>query len=227
MCLKSNRIQTIAFLFTSFLLFKTLSAQVYEFTSSKEEKEIIHRIIMDEEYFIETQFMGSSSDFILTRGGFFQKEAGKISVIFEFNSNYANDSLKQMDIARNTQWQKISESKQPLDGKWLMAGRVRDEGERRRNTSGPRKTMKILKDGYFQWTAFNTETFQFFGSGGGAYKAQDGSYTESIEYFSRDNNKVGLQLEFDFEEKGNDWYHKGFSSKGDPMHEIWTQRKQK
>ena len=77
MYLKSNRIQTIAFLFTSFLLFKTLSAQVYEFTSSKEEDETIHRIIMDEEYFVETQFTGSSSAFILTRGGFFQKEAGK------------------------------------------------------------------------------------------------------------------------------------------------------
>jgi hypothetical protein len=26
--------------------------------------------------------------------------------------------------------------------------------------------------------------------------------------------------------KEGDWHHKGFSSKGDPKYEIWTQRKQ-
>ena len=50
-----------------------------------------------------------------------------------------------------------------------MAGRITDEGEKRRDISKPRKTMKFLKNGNFQWIAFNTETFQFFGSGGGTY----------------------------------------------------------
>ena len=56
-----------------------------------------------------------------------------------------------------------------------MAGRVRPEGEKRRNLNGPRKTLKFLLDGHFQWTAFNTESFKFFGSGGGTYTAKDGS----------------------------------------------------
>ena len=105
-----------------------------------------------------------------------------------------------------------------------MAGRVKDNQERRRDTSRSRKTMKILVDGYFQWIAFNIATFSFHGTGGGSYNAVNGTYTETIEYFSRDNNKVGISLVFEYEKKGSDWYHKGFSSKGDPLHEIWTIR---
>ena len=62
---------------------------------------------------------------------------------------------------------KQKEKASGVDGKWLMAGRVKPEGEQRRDISRSRKTMKFLIDGFFQWTAFNTETFQFFGSGGG------------------------------------------------------------
>ena len=45
------------------------------------------------------------------------------------------------------------------------------------------------------------------------------------EYFSRDDSKVGLNLEFDYELINKEWNHKGFSSKGDPLHEIWVVRK--
>ena len=105
-----------------------------------------------------------------------------------------------------------------------MAGRINGEEERRRDTNRPRKTMKILLGGYFQWTAYDTERFSFYGAGGGTYRATAGTYTETIDYFSRDNNKVGISLGFEYEKKGVDWYHKGFSSRGDPLHEIWTFR---
>lgn len=84
--------------------------------------------------------------------------------------------------------------------------------------------MKFLVDGYFQWIAFNTESLAFFGSGGGTYSATEGTYTEQIEYFSRDNSRVGMALSFQYDQKGKDWYHKGKSSKGNPMHEIWSSR---
>ena len=105
-----------------------------------------------------------------------------------------------------------------------MAGRMTDQGERRRDSSRPRKTMKFLLDGYFQWIAFNTETFQFFGTGGGYYTAEIGKYIEHIEYFSRDNSRVGAILPFNYSLKESDWHHQGFSSKGDPIHEIWSTR---
>lgn len=84
--------------------------------------------------------------------------------------------------------------------------------------------MKILVDGYFQWIAFNTNTFSFMGTGGGSYTAENGTYKEKIDYFSRDNKKVGISLSFSYSKNGQDWHHKGFSSKGDPIHEIWAFR---
>jgi hypothetical protein len=35
---------------------------------------------------------------------------------------------------------------------------------------------------------------------------------------------VGVSLKFNFELLGKKWEHKGFSSKGNPVHEIWSKR---
>ena len=111
-----------------------------------------------------------------------------------------------------------------LKGAWLMAGRVRDGKKQLRNTSGPRKTMKLLSGKRFQWIAYNTESKKFMGTGGGTYTTKNGVYSEKIEFFSRDNSKSGIELEFEYEIIDNEWNHKGFSSKGDPLHEIWKPR---
>ena len=209
------------------ILFSSLfyvHGQVYTFQSKENGKTVTHRILIDNSYLVETQFVTNPAQFILTRGGFYSKEGKEISVNFEFNSNFKKDSLKKLKINWSKDWGEVSEKPKDLNGKWLMAGRVIDQGERRRDTSRPRKTMKFLLDGYFQWTAFNTETFQFFGSGGGSYTAENGKYTEHIQYFSRDNSRVGAVLPFNYTLKGSDWHHQGYSSKGDPMHEIWTMR---
>lgn len=209
-----------------FLILFGLKAQVFSFQTNENQKGITHRILMDQNYFVETQFVSDPPEFILTRGGFYTQSGEEFMVDFEFNSNFEKDGLKQMKIEKTKKWKKISNSPMDLNGKWLMAGRMTDQGERRRDTSAPRKTMKFLWDGYFQWIAFNTETFEFFGSGGGFYTAENGKYTEHIEYFSRDNSRVGAVLPFDYSLKDSDWHHQGFSSKGDPMHEIWSIRKQ-
>ncbi len=207
------------------ILFSSFSfAQVYNFKNEKNGKIINHRITIDKEYIVETQFISDPAEFILTRGGYYTKSSNKYKIAFEFNSNYENDSLRKLELTHNNLWNKLSKTPIDLDGKWLMVGRVTDKGERRRDVSKPRKTMKFLKNGYFQWIAFNTETFQFFGSGGGFYTAENKTYTENIEFFSRNNNSVGRILPFQYSIKGNDWHHQGRSSKGDPMHEIWTSR---
>jgi hypothetical protein len=90
------------------------------------------------------------------------------------------------------------------------------------STRGPRKTIKVLSGTRFQWAAINTETKQFFGGGGGTYTTANGKYTEKIEFFSRDNNRVGARLTFDFALKPDGWHHAGLSSKGEPIYEIWA-----
>ena len=111
-----------------------------------------------------------------------------------------------------------------LQGAWLMSGRIREGKTQIRDTNGPRKTMKILSGTRFQWIAYNTETKQFLGTGGGTYTTTNGEYTENIEFFSRDDSKVGLGLKFKYELIDGNWHHSGLSSKGDPMNEIWSLR---
>ena len=192
---------------------------------SYSENGIINRIIIDNNYLVMTSYKVDSNKFIKTIGGFYNKEGNRFNMSLEFNSNFKNDSISKIEIEKKANWKKISLKKNDLQGKWLMVGRVRNGNEQRRNLDRPRKTMKFLINGYFQWIAFNTETFQFSGSGGGKYTTKDGKYIESIEYFSRDDSKVGLNLEFDYELINKEWNHKGFSSKGDPLHEIWVVRK--
>lgn len=202
----------------------SLFGQVFSFKSLQNGQKIEHRILMDDEYIVETQFTSNPNQFLKTIGGFYKKKGNEIIVKLEFNSNFSKDSLKTISISDNSKWKKISGVNSLLQGKWLMSGRVRGKTERRRDTNQPRKTMKILVDGYFQWIAFNTNTFSFMGTGGGSYTAENGTYKEKIDYFSRDNKKVGISLSFSYSKNGQDWHHKGFSSKGDPIHEIWAFR---
>ncbi len=72
--------------------------------------------------------------------------------------------------------------------------------------------MKLLSGTRFQWIAYNIETKMFMGTGGGTYTTIDGKYTENIEFFSRDNSKAGLSLEFNYLIEDDEWNHSGFSS---------------
>ena len=207
------------------LLIFTVTTYSQSDVYSYSENGIINRIIIDNNYFVMTSYKVDTNEFVKTIGGFYSENGSKLNIDLEFNSNYKNDSISKIKIEKKANWKKISLKENDLQGKWLMVGRVRNGNEQRRNLDRPRKTMKFLINGYFQWIAFNTETFQFSGSGGGKYITKDGKYIESIEYFSRDDSKVGLNLEFDYELINKEWNHKGFSSKGDPLHEIWVVRK--
>ena len=68
-------------------------AQVFSFMNEENGKIITHRIVIDNEYLIETQFSSNPAEFILTRGGFYTKNGGNFKIEFEFNSNYKMDSL--------------------------------------------------------------------------------------------------------------------------------------
>lgn len=118
-------------------------------------------------------------------------------------------------------WEKISEEKNELTGNWVITGRKRDD-QISRSTPGARRTIKILSGGRFQWVAFNSETKEFSGTGGGTYTAVNGKYTENITFFSRDNSRVGASLGFDFQVIDGEWHHSGLSSTGAPIYEIWT-----
>jgi hypothetical protein len=189
------------------------------------------------EYFSIATYNHSGKEFISTSGGKFEIKDGKLIETIEFDTktpdNVGNQFTSKVSFKKRTMtiegdqkssWSKVDDGTPgKLSGAWLITGRVRD-GEVRRSTPGVRKTMKILSGTHFQWIAYNTETKEFFGTGGGTYTTVDGKYTEDIEFFSRDNSRVGASLSFDFSLVDGEWNHKGLSSKGDPIEEIWTKR---
>lgn len=183
------------------------------------------------------RFNQQNKQFLGTTGGTYTAANGRFSLRYEFNTldsaqvgttataDYKLEKDKwtmNRDSASDT-WTRINESSSnsPLAGTWRITGRERD-GQMNTMRPGPRKTLKVLSGSRFQWIAFNSETGQFSGTGGGTYTAENGKYTENIEFFSRDNSRVGMALSFDFAVKDGNWHHSGQSSTGSPVNEIWS-----
>jgi len=211
-----------------------VTSGVYVAQEEKDGKFIEHKLAVADNYLIHTSYEKSPANFISAVGGYYETEGEKLKLKLEFNSSFKNDSIKQLDIPfkmekenlvfNTIKFAKESTDEQDLDGQWLFATRGPDTGQERRGDSNARKTLKFLMDGHFQWIAYHTESFRFSGTGGGSFSSKDGKYIENIEFFSRDNARVGAQLEFSFEIDDKDWHHKGKNSKGEPMYEIWSRR---
>jgi len=198
-------------------------------------------LLISNEAFTWTQYHSGDGDFVSSIGGLIKEESDGAVFLIEFATmdstlvgtpqswgftrNATGISLNALATSVTfDQQEEITES--PLMGSWLFSGRERDGEMSRRATDGPRKTMKILTGSRFQWIAYHVTNKRFMGTGGGTYTAVDGVYTENIEFFSRDKTRVGASLPFQFERKEDEWHHKGKSSKGDPMYEVWSLREE-
>ena len=106
---------------------------------------------------------------------------------------------------------RIDDATGDLAGAWRITQRMR-QGAMTAMRQGPRKTIKMITGTRFQWAAFNPETKQFSGTGGGSITLEDGTYTEHIEFFSRNKDRVGASLTFDYKVDGINWDHSGMSS---------------
>ncbi|CAL1517037.1 hypothetical protein [Chitinophaga sp. MM2321] len=175
-------------------------------------------------------------NFIATLGGTWKPAGeGQVDILIEFNteekSQVGQQSTTQVAMEKGrltttnngekTEWTRIDEGKGPLAGNWRISAREMD-GKMNPIKPGARKTVKILTGKRFQWVAINTATGEFFGTGGGTYTFENGTYTENIDFFSRDSSRVGASLSFKGKVAGNNWDHSGLSSKGDPIHEVWS-----
>lgn len=195
-------------------------------------------VIFADGYQVSTWYDAKTGKFISTNGGKWSKNGNTVTETVEFDTKKPerigteisfeisfDDKILKI-VGKGDEWKRIDNGTPgKLQGAWLMSGRVRDGKTQLRNTDRPRKTMKILSGTRFQWIAYNVATKEFKGTGGGTYTTNDGKYTENIEFFSRDNSRVGASLQFDYDFVDDAWHHKGFSSKGATMHEIWSVRK--
>lgn len=195
--------------------------------------------IYTDQFFAVAIYNVDGKQFIATAGGRWQLDGNNLVETFEFHSSHPdligqavktpvdqlkNDKMILVVNNKKEEWKRTDDGTPgKLPGAWLITGRMRD-GELVKMTPGVRRTMKILSGTRFQWIAYNIETKEFFGTGGGTYTTENGKYTENILFFSRDNTRVGASLQFDFTIEDGNWRHKGLSSKGDPIDEVWTKR---
>lgn len=231
----------IALLYLVFISFGVTAQSLigsWESMSSNEEGEQIKNVvIISEGHQVSTWFKEKTGEFIKTNGGSWSLDGNIMTETIEFDTKHPDRvgskisfeillNGNELSIAgKDLKWTRIdSGAPGKLKGAWLMSGRKRNGEIQSRDTNRPRKTMKILSGTRFQWIAYDTETKQFMGTGGGTYLTQNGKYTENIEFFSRDNSRAGMRLEFDYELIDGNWHHSGLSSKGNPIYEIWSLR---
>lgn len=206
-------------------------------TTSDEGVKLRNVVVFSDGYQVLSIYEAESGKFIHSNGGTWKLEGNTMTEQVEFHTDNPEKVgtatsfeviLKPefiQIVGSDVKFNKVDDgSPGVLQGAWLMSGRVRDGETQTRDTTRPRKTMKILSGTRFQWIAYNTETKEFKGTGGGTYSTENGVYTENIEFFSRDDSKAGLSLKFDYELKEDKWHHKGLSSKGSPIYEIWSIR---
>jgi hypothetical protein len=190
-------------------------------------------IILDD-YLVYSSYDKTNKTFNVTWGGVIKMGDGKFTLHTEFNSGNSDEVGKDKEFKFRMEDDKlalitndiesklvrIDDGKGDLAGNWRISARMQ-EGKMSPINPGPRKTLKILSATRFQWIAINTETKEFFGTGGGTYTFKDGKYTENIEFFSRDGSRVGATLVFDGRVENGVWVHSGLNSRGEKLREEW------
>lgn len=86
-----------------------------------------------DKYYTEAVYQESPPKFISTKGGFISNDVNPV-VHLEYNSLFEQDSLKTITLADLNTFEKVDLQPQPLDGLWLMGGRMRNDVMTNRDT---------------------------------------------------------------------------------------------
>lgn len=221
-------------LMVTFFNLKAQSAKQIEGAWQFNEGEKLHHLFFEDGFYFHTVQQGNL--FIRTDGGNYDIKENTIIASIKFNSTDSAEVGTKINIpfsAGATQLSvtvpegqinfiRIDNGKAPLAGVWRITGRMQDDKLTPIHQTGSRQTYKMLTGTKFQWVAIDPEKKQFLGTGGGSYTFKAGKYTEKIEFFSRDNTRVGASLSFDGKLENGHWHHSGLSSKGAKIYEIWS-----
>ena len=195
-------------------------------------------LMIRDRYFSLSHFNVATKQFHHSFGGTFAVSAEKAVMVIEFDTQkkettgtrqespfvVSGDNLDFTVLSYGGRWKKVDDGQAPLAGNWRISGRL-EGGNMNPIPKRDRKTLKLLTGTRFQWMAINPVTKEFFGTGGGTYTFENGKYTETIEFFSRDSTRVGASLQFDGRVEADTWHHSGKSSKGDELNEVWSRER--
>lgn len=198
-------------------------------------------LLIEAPYAFYTEFDVDQKKFVGSRGGsieiianrlFFNTEfdtwsedqiGKRIEMTADLKANHVSLSYEVGEMTNTLVFNRIDDGTSDLAGSWRITDRMQN-GNMQAMQLGARKTIKMITGTRFQWAAFNPETRQFSGTGGGRVTLKNGKYSEQIEFFSRNAERVGAVLTFDYQVNGDKWDHSGLSSSGDPIREIWTRQ---
>jgi hypothetical protein len=193
-----------------------------------------HTLVFVDNYLSYALYDLNGKKFINTWGGPYKQQNKQIVVSIEYNATKPEEVQKshtfQFDLTKDLSinvtgnkenWQRIDSNDAPLAGVWRITNRKVDN-QMNEMPLRDRRTLKILSGTRFQWVAINVKTGEFSGTGGGTYSFKDGKYIENIDFFSRDDSRVGASLTFNGKLDNGQWHHSGLSSKGAPIYEIWS-----
>lgn len=168
-----------------------------------------------------TKVANNSYSFFMEYDSFDSKTVGSTTPL---EITFKGDQMTIVSDGEGTMvFSRIDNNKGEMVGAWRITDRMRD-GEMSAMRQGSRKTIKMLTGTRFQWVAYDPEAKSFSGTGGGTYTFKNGKYTETIEFHSRNSDRVGAVLPFEYEINGKKWDHSGLSSTGSPIREIWTRQ---
>lgn len=237
------RVAALFIIITGFALSKSFSGNfnkspVLDGAWHTTEGSIEQSLIVADGYCMLTKYDKVNKKYIHSFGGTLSITGKLLTLKVEFNSSDKSQVGKTLnfpfDIKKNiltspiggtkAKWQRTDDGNGALAGNWRITQR-RQDGKMAELPLRARRTLKLLTGTRFQWAAINIETGEFSGTGGGSYTFENGKYTEHIEFFSRDNSRVGASLSFDGKVENGDWIHSGLSSRGDPIYEIWSRMK--
>ncbi|WP_417884737.1 hypothetical protein [Zunongwangia sp.] len=189
--------------------------------------------IYEDGYFMESSKEGDYK-FSDAKGGRYTVDASTYSEEYDFNTSEenlihtskkfkistTNDTLQLKAGNQSSTWLRISSAKNKLSGLWVLKGN-KENGKVTFDLPKNQTCLKIISGEKFQWVTFNPENGKFIACGAGSSYAQYDVYLENIEVFSRDEIMVGASLSFEYELDNGQWYHRGTSSEGKPLYEIW------
>lgn len=190
-----------------------------------------YALLASDGYCMLTVYDSGNKKFISSWGGTFTNTNEQLLIKVEFHSNdkgivgktipyhysIENNALTTNITGSPKEWIKTDNGKDGLSGNWRIIQRKQDD-KMIDIPLRPRRTLKLLTGSRFQWAAIDVATGEFHGTGGGTYTFNNGKYTEHIEFFSRDNSRVGSALSFNGKIENGSWIHSGLSSKGDPIY---------
>lgn len=203
---------------------------------SNTQGEVTTWILVTEQIVSLTQFETNSHKLIATYGGTYRAKGKILEILQEWNSQDSlqvgqkkaiSYQIKKGQLLLNQQVfnPKDHGESGKMKGAWIIVGNFSgDVMSRRPSPFFPRRTMKIHTGKAFQWIAYNVQTKQFFGTGGGYYSTQGNTYTEEIVFFTKASSSIGKKLPFEFQLQDGIWRHKGQKSTGGPMDEAWSRR---